>query len=170
MNRKKNTILPCTCFIALFLFSSTAVLGAGLELELSCTNPGTATPGYWMTHPDAWEVDEICIGGVLYTKAAAIELMWEPTKGDKTLTMFPALVAAKLNALADNYTGCLVEVCDEVLTVTCVIARADCWLSANPAPVRASSDAWQNCGEGLYLALDAYNNGKLCVPSRDALE
>jgi hypothetical protein len=35
--------------------------------------------------------------------------------------------------------------------------------------VKASSSAWQ-AAEPLYVTLDAFNNGKLCMPSRDILE
>ena len=59
--------------------------------------PGTGTPGYWKNHPEAWPVDEITIGGVTYTKVEAIAIMNTPEKGDKTYTMFSALVAATLN-------------------------------------------------------------------------
>jgi hypothetical protein len=135
-----------------------------LETEASCCPPclpaGTATPGYWVNHPDAWPADSILIGGVEYSKDEAIALMGAPTKGDKTLTMFPAYVAAVLNVV--NGAGC-----DEIMDV---IAAADAWLVTCPpqSGVKASSHEWK-CGEPLYSTLDAYNNGELCAPSRDGL-
>ncbi|MEN6310272.1 MAG: DNRLRE domain-containing protein, partial [Acidobacteriota bacterium] len=49
--------------------------------------PGTGTPGYWMNHPEAWPEDTIVIGGVVYNKFDAIELMKMAVAGDKTYTM-----------------------------------------------------------------------------------
>ncbi|MFY1112908.1 MAG: hypothetical protein AB3K77_14710 [Methanosarcinaceae archaeon] len=63
------------------------------------------SPGYWKNHD--WPVDCIKIGGVCYTEDEAKAIMCQPVKGDKTITMFKALVAAKLN----EANGC---------TVTCI--------------------------------------------------
>ena len=124
--------------------------------------PGTGTPGYWMNHPEAWPVEEITIGGVTYAREDAISYMQDPVRGDKTFTMFPALVAAKLNVLVGNDDSCIAD----------IITAADAWMAAyGPvgSGVAGSSMAWQE-GEYLYLELDDYNNGFLCAPSRDALE
>ena len=125
--------------------------------------PGTGTPGYWMNHPEAWPVEEITIGGEDYTTEEAIGYMG-PGKGDKTITMFKALVAAKLNVLIGNPSLCIAQTIDD----------ADAWMAINGPVggdgVRAKSDAWQVDGEQLYEELDLYNNGELCAPSRDTLE
>ena len=109
------------------------------------------SPGYWMNHSEAWPVEAISIGGESYVKDEAIALMKQPVKGDKTLTMFRALVAAKLNG-----PGCAPCWC---------ILKADAWMAAHPVEsgVKASSDAWQggpcSCGgEALYNCLDASYN------------
>ena len=120
------------------------------------------TPGYWKNHPEAWPVEVITIGGVDYSKAEAIGYMEDPVKGDKTFTMFPALVAAKLNVMAGNDDSCIAD----------TIAAADDWMATyGPvgSGVEASSEAWE-VGEPLYETLDAYNNGYLCAPSRDLVE
>jgi len=122
---------------------------------------GTGTPGYWKNHPDAWPVEEITIGGeTSYTRDEAIDLMQRPVKGDKTYTMFKALVAAKLNVLIGNESGC----------VDSVISDADAWMAENPvgSGVKAGGkkSPWR-VGEPLYETLDAYNNGELCAPHRD---
>jgi hypothetical protein len=124
--------------------------------------PGTGTPGYWKNHPDAWPVDVITIGGVTYTKAEAIGHMETSVKGDKTFTMFPALVAANLNVFVGNASDCIDD----------FISAADAWMASyGPvgSGVEGRSDAWKQ-GESLYEELDAYNNGELCAPSRDVLE
>lgn len=124
--------------------------------------PGTATPGYWKNHPEAWPVEEIWIGDILYPKDVAIYVMDLPVKGDKTLTMFPALVAAKLNVMVGNDDSCIVFTIDE----------ADIWMIEHPlgSGVSARDSDWKEWGEPLCDHLDAYNNGLLCAPSRDALE
>ncbi|MFC1739346.1 hypothetical protein ACFL1G_09900 [Planctomycetota bacterium] len=122
------------------------------------SNPGTGTPGYWKNHSEAWPVDEITIGGVTYLKADAIALMKSKSRGDKTFTMFGALVAAKLNVLIDNDDSCVAD----------IIIDADAWMVDNPpgSDVRGNSDEWDG-GEPLYDILDDYNNGELCAPPRD---
>ena len=120
--------------------------------------PGTGTPGYWKTHPEAWPVTEITIGGITYSSGDAISKLWMPEKGDKTFTVFRALVAAKLNVLIGNDDSCISD----------TIAAADEWMAeyGPGSGVRGNSDAWKN-GEPLYLILDDYNNGLLCAPERD---
>jgi hypothetical protein len=123
--------------------------------------PGTGTPGYWKNHPDAWPVEEITIGGVTYTRSQAIGIMRRPERGDKTYTMFRALVAAKLNVAAGNESSCIED----------TIEAADEWMAEHgPAGsgVRGGGrrSPWRD-GEPLYERLDDYNNGRLCAPSRD---
>ncbi len=121
---------------------------------------GTGTPGYWKNHPTAWPVDEITIGGTVYTKEEAIDWM-KHRDGDKTITLFRSLVSAKLNLMIGAEGSC----------VTDIIAAADAWMAQYPvgSGVDGSSEAW-DVGEPLYLILDDYNNGYLCAPSRDTLE
>ncbi len=128
---------------------------------------GTGTPGYWKNHPEAWPVEEITIGGIVYDKDLAIEQMSLPIKKDKWYTMFRTLVAAKLNVL--NGTPDI---------VADVIAAADQWMETyhhlladgTLAIIRAKSDAWAE-GSEYQSILDDYNNGLLeGAPSRDALE
>lgn len=121
------------------------------------TGPGTGTPGYWVNHPDAWPVEEIVIGGVTYTKVQAIAWMSAPVKNDKRLTMFPALVSAKLNVLSGTESGCIAG----------TVEMADLWMATyGGSAVNAKSEAWK-LGEPLYWELDDYNNGLLCAPHRD---
>lgn len=122
------------------------------------TPPGTGTPGYWKNHPDEWSFESFMINGVTYDKDTTIELMKEPTRGDKSYTMFRAWVAARLNKLAGNEFECVYA--DWIAAFK--------WLKQNPvgSGVKASSDAWKE-GEPLYEILNAYNNGLLCAPPRD---
>ena len=135
--------------------------GSTTRVEFRCESPppGTGTPGYWKTHPEAWPVDEVTIGGVTYTKKEALEILWAHKNMDKTYTMFAALVAAKLNIELGNPYHCIEETLED----------ADEWMASyGPvgSRVRANSYAWK-VGEPLYWVLDDYNNGLLCAPSRD---
>jgi hypothetical protein len=121
-------------------------------------NPGTGTPGYWKTHPEAWPVQTITVGSVTYTKAQAIALLEQVGK-DKTLTMFSSLVPAILNVTIGNDASC----------VSSTITQAQAWMvTYGPAGhgVSASSYAWK-VGEPLHRLMDNYNNGMLCAPHRD---
>jgi hypothetical protein len=120
--------------------------------------PGTGTPGYWKNHPEAWPVDQITIGGVVYTKAQALAILDTAGK-DRTLTMFSSLVPARLNVLIGNDGSC----------VASTIETADAWMTASGpvgSGVHPASLAWK-IGEPLHRQLDNYNNGMLCAPHRD---
>jgi PKD repeat protein len=127
------------------------------------TFPGTGTPGYWKTHPEAWLVDGIIIGGLNYTKDEAIDIMLLNNSKDVTYIMFRSLVAAKLNVIIGNDESCIED----------TIAAADAWM-IEYGPVGSDVKAggkdspWRD-GEPLYLTLDDYNNGLLCAPSRDLI-
>ena len=126
--------------------------------------PGTGTPGYWKNHASAWPVDSITVGGISYTKDAAITLLGNITK-DKTTLMFSSLVSAKLNVLIGNDGSC----------VEGAIGSADDWMATyGPVGIKvvlASSPAWV-IGEPIQIQLDTYNNGLLynngvlCAPHR----
>ena len=132
--------------------------GDGIGDACEVCGPGTGTPGYWKNHPEAWPVNSITIGGVAYSKADAIKIMSLPD-GNKLITMFRSLVAAKLNVLMGNESSCIAS----------TITAADAWM-AKYGPmsktVKASSTAWKE-GEPLYYKLDKYNNGLMCAPHRD---
>jgi hypothetical protein len=93
-------------FLVLFLMGIPSV-----AISSDCCNdcPGTGTPGYWKNHPDAWPVEEITIGGITYSKYDAIALIDTPESGDKTYTLFRALVAAKLNVLVNPCCSCCIR-------------------------------------------------------------
>jgi hypothetical protein len=119
--------------------------------------PGVRSQGYWKTHPEAWPVEEIEIGGMTLKKCTAIRLMQRPTQGNKWLNLFEQLVAAKLNVYVGNESNCIED----------ILEQADEWLEANPIHTRANSRAWKCEGQYLHSELDAYNNGYLCAPPAD---
>ena len=127
-----------------------------IEIPAPC-GPGTGTPGYWANHPEAWPVEQIEVGGMVYAKYDAIALMRASVKGgDKRYTLFPALVCAQLNILIGNDGSCVEN----------EIEWADAWWAVfSGSKVAANSQAWKTA-EPWYFKLDAYNNGLLCAPAR----
>ena len=151
---------PCTSSCFTFVEPCDCTHNIGLcPVSGSCApaGPGTGTPGYWANHPEAWPTNQLVIGGITYSKDAAIALMKSSVSGDKRYTLFPSLVSAELNVLIGNDSSC----------VTAAIAAADAWWATyNGSPVAAKSAAWKAI-EPYQKTLDAYNNGLLCAPHRN---
>ncbi|RJP92389.1 MAG: hypothetical protein C4518_06975 [Desulfobacteraceae bacterium] len=59
----------------------------------------TRTPGYWKNPKKPWPVEELTIGGVLYSKAALMEKLNLPARGDISIKLFHHLIAAMLNVI-----------------------------------------------------------------------
>ena len=127
---------------------------------------GTRTPGYWKNDKKDWPVDEVTIGGVVYSREQADDLMEAPTAGDKTYNMFEQLVATTLNLANGTDGSCIEDVVDE----------ANAWMTAHPvgSGVTAGSSAWKNpegantlSASAIHSTLDQYNNGLLCAPHAD---
>jgi len=134
-----------------------------------CVDKECKSPGYWKNHPDAWPLkscEELKIGCESYTVSEAIYIMQEPVKGDKTYTMFDAVVAAKLNVKCG---------CCQSEEIKYIIEGANRWMMRHKpgSEVEASSSYWQdefvyNCdskypsAEVMYQKLDAFNNGYYC--------
>ena len=80
--------------------------------------------------------------------------------GDKTYSMFAALVSAMLNTRGTPPANNPVCICGNH-------RHADAWMTAHPvgSNVKASSAAWAEAQE-WHQKLDDYNNGKLCAPHR----
>lgn len=154
---KKITI--SLLFVLVFTMAIAVAPVSACGCDCGCAD-GVGTPGYWKNHPEAWPVDVVELGGTVYTKEQAIALMNMSVKNDKSITVFKAAMATKLNKLAGNESCC----------VASPLGQAEWWLATFPvgSGVEASSDAWQvYYGEEIYWKLDAYNNGELCAPARE---
>ena len=109
----------------------------------------TLTQGFWKTHPEAWPVDTLTIGGVIYTKEEALAILSTPPKrGDATYILAHQLIAAMLNVLAGADDS----------AVAATIADADIWLAAHPLGSDPEG-ADREVGIALAEVLDQYNNG-----------
>lgn len=105
--------------------------------------------GYWKNHPGEWPVDELPIGGEVYTKEELIEMLKTPPKGDMELILTKQLIAAKLNKEAGADTSSIDEViekADECLeTGECSRGKLE--------DLKDKLDRFNNSGE------DCYDNG-----------
>lgn len=110
----------------------------------------THSQGYWKTHPEAWPLDEIMLGGQTYSKETALEILNNPPKGDAAYVLAVQLIAAKLNIAGGA---------DDSLIADSILA-ADAWLSEHPIGTDPKGEARE---QGIALAekLEAYNNGEI---------
>jgi len=127
-----------------------------------CGCPGVRTPGYWKNHPEAWPITVIDLGldgKLVFTQEEALYWMNQPVKKDKSITMFKAVIAARLNWEMDCQDKDAQKWYWEGVW----------WLENFPVgtDVKASSEAWQySHGELIYWWLDEFNNGRLtCLPA-----
>lgn len=126
-------------------------------VEPPIISPGTGTPGYWKTHPEAWPVTNLTIGNTIYTKSQLLVWLNKNVSGDKRITMMKNLICAKLNVIIGNESNCI---------DSAIIAADEWWILYGNRKVSGSSYAW-NVGEFIANELDNYNNGLLCAPHRD---
>jgi hypothetical protein len=104
--------------------------------------------GFWTNHPDDWPLEEIAIGGVVYSKDGAIGILLTPPRGDATIIVAHQLIAAMLNVAEGAASG----------DIEPTIKGADAWLSINPVG-SDPSDPERETGIALATLLDDYNNG-----------
>jgi len=156
MNTQKKTLVLLVLALLLVALSSASVSANPIEC---CT----VTPGYLKNHPGVWGEgttawSKLVIAFKLqgYTPEDVMEWLQQPTRGDKTYTLFRAAFAAKFNVI----NGCG---CEEVYAP---LGQARYWLEQEGQGVgdgvKASSGAWKEA-EPWYWELDDYNNGKLCA-------
>ena len=172
LNRLEQRLLPLlallvvVCLLSVFIPFSNAkwmvVLGDSGSVQLATWTPTpsltpsptrtqhncTYTAGYWKTHPTAWLIDALVIGGVTYTKVKAIAILQTSPRGDATYILAHQLIATKLNVLNGS----------DPSKIATTVKQADNWLVAHPL---ASNPPNPDRGVGASLAttMDEYNNG-----------
>ena len=122
----------------------------------------TYTQGFWKTHPSAWPVSGLTIGGVYYTRSQLINFLKTAPRGDASIIMGHQLVATLLNVAS----GASVPP-----DVQAAIDAAQAWMAANkdadgtlPYGIRSTSEGLPNPAAwdqaiGLGAVLDLFNNG-----------
>ena len=113
-------------------------------LDCPCYDWCPRTPGFWKNHPEAWPVDELTIGGVVYAQEELLALLDAPVGGNKTLILVKHLIAAMLNGLAGSDVS---GIADAINAADACLANGDCdWEEAEP----------------LKDILDEFNNSEEC--------
>ena len=110
----------------------------------------TRTLGFWKTHPEAWPVASLTLGGTSYSAAQLMTIFNTSVRGDSSLNLAHQLIAGMLNALSGASTT----------DVDVAFAHAQTWMANNkdadgrlPYGVRSASAV------SLATALDNFNNG-----------
>src|SRR5262245_5413966 len=126
---------------------------------LQTTNHATCPlgQGFCKTHPAAWPVTSLTIGGTTYTQTQLLTILAVPVKGNATLILADQLIAELLN-IANGVSSPL---------VSATIADAQSLLAGvnlrNPAAVAPSSSSGQKMISDAAF-LDAYNSGAFTLP------
>jgi len=122
----------------------------------------TYTQGFWKTHPSAWPVPGLTIGGVYYSRSQLINFLKTSPRGDASIIMGHQLVAALLNVASGASTN--PEVAQALLD-------AEAWMTANkdadgtlPYGIRPTADGVPNpavwdAAINIGAVLDLFNNG-----------
>ena len=115
------------------------------------------TQGFWKTHPKAWPVTSLIIGGQTYTKAQLLTILdTPPAGGDASLILAHQLIAALLNIANGS----------DPTPISATIADAQslligCNLNSGPG---CGVDASSTLGQKMVAdanVLDSYNEGQL---------
>jgi hypothetical protein len=109
----------------------------------------TLTQGYWKTHPEAWPVSSLVLGGRTYSSTQLQALLATAPRGSASLILAHQLIAAELNGASGA-------------SASPDLAAAHAWLAANGAalPFRIASSSVAGA-EAVAIAsrLAAYNEG-----------
>jgi hypothetical protein len=120
--------------------------------------------GFWLNNPDAWPVNSLSLGTVIYTQEQLLAILSMPTgsgnKADASLILAAQLIAAKLS-IANGSDSCPIQ---------STIAAADALIGGRTIPIVPK--VTPNTGDGpqmvsLGAALDQYNSDALtpgCTP------
>jgi hypothetical protein len=141
--------------------TSAAIKGSG-EAPVTGSGDGsvnggcTYTQGYWKTHPSAWPVTSLTIGGVAYSEQQLLGLFNTAPAGDASLILGHQLIAALLNTASGAAPSAAVQQ---------AINDAQTWMATNlgssghlPYGVSAGSAAGQQA-TALTQSLDTFNSG-----------
>lgn len=153
------TLVACLFALMLAVKPASAAYACGAE----CVCPGVGTPGYWKNHPEAWPLLEIDLDLdtiVDFTQEQALYWMNQPVSEDKSITMFKAIIAARLNWEMGCHDPDAQRWYWEGVS----------WLERFPvgSGIKGNTEAWQySHGELIYWWLDQFNNGYLTCPPRE---
>lgn len=109
----------------------------------------TYTQGYWKTHPEAWPVSSLTLGGMGYTKAQLLSILGEPARGNGLVILAHQLIATLLNAANGA----------DISSVSAQVATAHAIIGALVVPPVGGDSLPSGSTSSLTQVLDDYNNG-----------
>lgn len=132
------------------------------------TETPTATPtpcgqelrsqGYWKTHPEAWPVSSLALGGKSYAKTELLALLSSRSDGDASVVLARQLIAAKLNIASGT----------DPAAISATITHADGLLSSFARKLPCDVTTSSATGQAMVTdgkTLEDYNHGLLSCPS-----
>jgi hypothetical protein len=114
-----------------------------LVLGKNCTH----SAGFWKNHPEAWPVEKIVVGGVIFDLESGLELLNTSIEGKHAQILSKQLLATKLNALFGA----------ETVEVSEVLAQAVEWLTI----FNEGGKPERETAISLAGTLDAFNRGQI---------
>ncbi|HEU4364777.1 MAG TPA: hypothetical protein VFT13_04860 [Candidatus Krumholzibacteria bacterium] len=109
----------------------------------------TYTIGYWKTHEEAWPVNSLTIGSVVYTKQQLLDILNQSVEGNGLVSLAHQLIGAKLNIAAGA----------DPTDASAAIAAADAQIGGLVVPPVGAGYIHPSQTSGLTQTLDDYNNG-----------
>lgn len=121
-----------------------------------CEGNCTYGLGFWKNNPDAWPVDELTLGNVVYSKNDLLAILdASPNPGNAFIILAHHLIAAKLNVANEAVINGGVE--DAIDDADALIGSTDILTST----VHVSSTEGQQANT-IKNILEDYNNGNSC--------
>ena len=109
----------------------------------------TFTQGYWKTHPDAWPVDSLMLGTVMYSQAQLLSILHQPAQGNGLVILAHQLIAVLLN---------IANGADDT-DVAMAVTAAQALIGGLVVPPVGSGYLAPSSTSSLTQTLDDYNNG-----------
>ncbi len=124
---------------------------------------GLRGQGYWKTHPEAWPVSSLPLGGKSYAKTELLALLSSSSNGDASLILARQLIAAKLNIASGA----------DPAAISATITHADGLLSSFAGKLPYNVKTSSATGQAMVTdgkTLEDYNRGLLSCPGCEACE
>lgn len=109
----------------------------------------TYTQGYWKNHEEAWPVNSLMLGSVVYTQAELLAILGQPAQGNGLLILAHQLIAAELNVAAGA----------DPSAIAAALAAAHALIGGLVIPPIGGGTLPANATSGVAQILDDYNNG-----------
>ena len=121
----------------------------------ACPDVSPLTQGYWKNHSEAWGLNEMSLGGVLYTKTQLLQIFNTPVRGNGAISMAHQLIAAKLNMAAGAHPT---QATMDAINAADVMLGNNSFFTTPLGTVRSAFSLSTASCSSLVSLLDAFNN------------